>query len=119
MIGGNSSSFSKKEGYQMVKVGYCGAWIRDHLSEVKEDFIQNMSTQYRREMKETKNHVSSYHSFCKMVYVLESLGLIEFTREELASRDWLKPRKYYQIKPGMENSIKWKNPQKHYETKAT
>ena len=103
----------------MVKVPYTGLWIRDHLSNVGEDYIQHMSTLYRREMKKTKNVVSSYHQFCKLIYVLESLGLVEFTREEESGKDWLKPRKYYRIKPGTEKSVKWQNPQKHYVSKAT
>ncbi len=103
----------------MTKIPYTGLWIRDHLAEVKEDFIQSMSTAYRKEMRQSKKVVSSYHQFCKMIYVLESLGLIEFVREEKASRDWLKPRKYYRIKPGKEKSVKWQSPQKHYVPKAT
>ena len=103
----------------MVKTSYAGLWIRDHLAEVKEDFIQSMSTAYRKEMRQSKKVVGSYHQFCKMIYVLESLGLIEFVREEEASRDWLKPRKYYRIKPGKEKSVKWQNPQKHYVSKST
>ncbi len=102
----------------MVKISYAGVWIRDHLSEVGEDYIQHMSTTYRKELKKSKKVVSSYHQFCKMIYVLESVGLIEFVREEPASKDWLKPRKYYRIKPGKEKSLKWHNPQKYYRPKA-
>lgn len=102
----------------MVKTPYAGLWIRDHLSEVGEDYIQHMSTLYRREMKKTKNVVGSYHEFCKLVYVLRCIDLIEVTREEPACQDWLKPRKYYRIKPGKEKSLKWNNPQKHYVSKT-
>jgi len=102
----------------MVKTSYTGLWIRDHLNEVKEDFIQHMSTAYRKQMKQSKKVVSSYHQFCKMIYVLESISLIELVREEKSSKDWLKPRKYYRIKPGREKSLKWQNPQKYYEPKT-
>ncbi len=104
--------------FRMVKVPYTGVWIRDHLSEVKEDFIQHMSTEYRKEMKQSKKVVSSYHQFCKMIYVLEKIGLIELVREEKSSKDWLRPRKYYRIVKGKENSVKWNNPQKHYVPKT-
>ena len=103
----------------MVKISYTGMWIRDHLSKVGEDYIQRMSTAYRKELKQSKKVVSSYHQFFKMIYVLESLGLIEFVREEESSKSWLAPRKYYRIKPGKEKSVKWQNPQKHYMPKAT
>ncbi len=103
----------------MVKISYTGLWIRDHLSEVGEDYIQHMSTAYRKELKQSKKVVSSYHQFCKLIYVLKSIGLIEFVREEPANKRWLKPRKYYRIKPGKEESVKWNNPQKHYVPKTT
>jgi len=102
----------------MVKTPYTGLWIRDHLNEVGEDYIQHMSTLYRREMKKTKRVVSSYHQFCKMIFVLKSLNLLEFIREEKSNRSWLKPRRYYRIKPGKEKSLKWQNPQKHYTSKT-
>ena len=102
----------------MVKLSYTGIWIRDHLIKVGEDYIQHMSTLYRREMKQSKKVVSSYYQFCKMIYILDSIGLIEFVREEKSSKDWLKPRKYYRIKPGMEKSLKWLNPQKYYKSKT-
>lgn len=102
----------------MVKEPYLGIWIRDHLSEVEEDYIQHMSTLYRKEMKESKKVVSSYHQFCKIIYVLESLGLIKFVREEAASIDWLKPRKYYRIVKSRKNNIEWNNPQKYYRPKG-
>ena len=102
----------------MVKFPYTGIWIRDHLIKVGEDYITHMSTGYRKEMKQSKKVVSSYHQFCKMIYVLERIGLIEFVREEKSSKDWLKPRKYFRIKPGMEKSLKWRNPQKYYRSKT-
>lgn len=102
----------------MVKVPYTGVWIRDHLNDIGEDYIQHMSTLYRKDMKQSKKTVSSYHQFCKMIYVLDSIGLIEFVREEKSSIDWLKPRKYYRIKPGAEKSLKWHNPQKYYRSKT-
>jgi hypothetical protein len=102
----------------MVKTPYTGLWIRDHLNEVGEDYIQHMSTLYRREMKKTKRVVSSYHQFCKMIFVLKSLNLLEFIREEESNRSWLTPRRYYRIKPGKEKSLKWQNPQKHYTSKT-
>lgn len=102
----------------MVKTSYAGVWVRDHLSEVGEDYVQRMSTAYRKELKQSKKVVSSYHQFCKMIYVLESIGLIEPVREEKSSKDWLKPRKYYRIKLGKEKSLKWQNPQKYYEPKT-
>ena len=101
----------------MVKTPYTGLWIRDHLNEVGEDYIQHMSTLYRRKMKQSKKIVSSYHQFCKIIYVLESLGLIRFVREEKASREWLKPRKYYSIVKTKQNREKWNNPQKYYQRK--
>jgi len=101
----------------MSKEPYLGIWIRDHLSNVKEDYIQHMSTLYRKEMKESKRVVSSYHQFCKIIYVLESLRLIKQTREEKASKDWLKPRKYFSLVKSKKNSIKWSNPQKYYTVK--
>ncbi len=103
----------------MVKTSYAGVWVRDHLMEMGEDYIQHMSTTYRTKLKQSKKVVSSYHQFCKMIYVLESIGLIEFVRKEPASKSWLKPKKYYRIKPGKEESIKWNNPQKHYVPKTT
>ena len=102
----------------MVKFPYTGLWIRDHLNDVGEDYITRMSTLYRKEMKQSKKVVSSYHQFCKMIYILENIGLIEFVREEKSSKDWLKPRKYYKIKPGKEKNLKWRNPQKYYRPKT-
>ena len=102
----------------MVKFPYAGIWIRDHLNDTGEDYIQHMSTLYRKYMKQSKKTVSSYHQFCKMIYVLESIDLIEHVRDEKPSKDWLKPRKYYRIKPGMEKSLKWNNPQKYYRSKT-
>lgn len=101
----------------MPKESYLGIWIRDHLKEVKEDYIQHMSTLYRKEMKQSKRIVSSYHQFCKIIYVLESLGLIRFVKEEKASIDWLKPRKYYSLVKNKQNRIEWNNPQKYYQKK--
>lgn len=98
----------------MAKEAYLGVWIRDHLGKVKEDYIQHMSTLYRREMRQSKKVISSYHQFCKIIYVLESLGLIRFVRDEPASREWLKPRKYYSLVKNKEKSTKWNNPQKYY-----
>jgi len=101
----------------MVKEPYLGIWIKNHLDQIEEDYIQHMSTLYRKEMKKSKRVVSSYHQFCKIIYVLESLGLIKKTKEEEASKNWLKPRKYFSLVKSKKNSIEWSNPQKYYTVK--
>jgi len=103
----------------MVKTPYTGIWIRNHLSKVGEDYIQHMSTLYRKEMRKNKNCVSSYHAFCKLFFILEHINLIEPLHMEESSKSWLKPRKYYRIVKGKENNIEWNNPQKYYKPKAT
>lgn len=54
--------------------------------------------------------VTSYKAICSMFYVLREIGLIESVRYAPSKFSGFK-KHFFRVKPGMEDSPKWRNPQ--------
>ena len=90
-----------------------GEWVRDHLSEVGEDYPGSMYRQYKewilRVSKKEDPKTPSYQSFRNAVWQLKKLGLIVPTRKEKG--EGRSRRQYYTIS-GSLNHPGWRDPRK-------
>jgi len=105
----------KRERKKRPPIIKTGLWIRDHLMTVGEDYTYRMWQDFVFHLKSVGEYVPvtpypSYQSFARYVWILKKIGLIEPTRIERSISG--RPRQYYRIRPGMEYSKAWENPQK-------
>jgi len=93
-----------------------GIWIREHLLDVREDFIYGMWERWQRfitvaHMREADIEVGTYSALRTYVYLLKKASLIIPSRREKAKTT--NPqffRQYYIVNPNLLKDPRWNNP---------
>lgn len=88
-------------------------WIKGHLAEVDEDYVNRMFRRYRDFCKRAAliDRIISpgtYQTFKTYMYILRKLDLIEFIREGPVYQHF--QRRYYGLNPDMVDSPLWERP---------
>jgi len=80
----------------------------------------NLYKQLKAKVRELDKKPPSYTSFCKMLYTLEKLGLVEHTREEPADSRFPNafPRHYYRVVKDKIDDHGWHDPGKALQNSA-
>ncbi|MFW6041268.1 MAG: hypothetical protein ACOC85_05475 [Thermoplasmatota archaeon] len=87
-------------------------FIREHLMEVEEDYVQDMYRELKNKLEEKGiTYWGSRDSFGTYINDLRRLNLIRFKREGEAPFEGSPKRRYYEIVPEHKDSKAWNQPQ--------